>query len=305
MHRRRAIRALFGGAASCTKALLASSEVSADERDYTIHSEVRLVLLDISVTDSRGSIVSGLPKESFQVREDGRLQSITVFEDGDIPVTVGLVVDESRSMTTKRTDVLAAAETFIQASNPKDEIFVLNFNDKVRRGLPEGILFSDDPRQLRAALDMGRAQGKTALNDAIVAGLDQLELGRRAKKALVVVSDGGDNASQHARGEMLERVEASIATIYTIGLFDEEDPDRNPAILKRLAVISGGETYFPRDAAGTIPVCRKIAKDIRSRYTVGYVPRPENGNGLRHVHVLVSAAGRTGLRARTRTTYRY
>src|SRR5208283_3709325 len=142
--------------------------------------------------------------------------------------------------TPKRADTLAAAEIFIEESNPRDEIFVINFNDSVRRGLPPGTLFSDDLQQLRAALQRGVPEGKTALHEAIMAGLKQLDLGTRDKKALVVISDGGDNASQHKRPEVLDLVERSIATIYAVGLFDNDDPDRDPAILHRLARISGG-----------------------------------------------------------------
>jgi VWFA-related protein len=305
MNRRSAMTTLLAAGAGswCSKAALAAPSTS---DDFTIHSDVKLVLLDVSVTDSHGRFVSGLPQESFRVLENGRPQQITVFENRDIPVTVGLIVDESRSMTPKRPAAITAAEVFIAESNPNDQIFVLNFNDDVRRGLPASVLFSDRIEELRSALDRGRPQGKTALNDAIIEGIRQLEEGRRQKKMLVVISDGGDNASHHRTLEMFNIVEDSVATIYTIGLFEEEDPDRNPGVLKRLAAVSGGDAYFPPDAAGTIPVCRKIAKDIRARYTVGYVPPAENGKGrIRYVGVEVSAPGQRHLHARTRTRYRY
>jgi Ca-activated chloride channel family protein len=276
------------------------------QSDFTIRSDVRLVLLDVSVKDREGGFVSGLSKENFSVFENGRPQPITVFANGDVPVTAGILVDESFSMRPKRDDVLTAAQTFIEESNPHDEIFVLNFNDRVTRGLPEPTLFSDNIQQLRSALQQGVPQGKTALNDAVVAGLKQLELGRRDKKTLIVISDGGDNASLHKRPEMLNMVEKSTATIYTIGLYDADDPDRDPGILKELARISGGEAYFPKDPSGMVPVCRRIAKDIRSRYTIGYLPPAENGAGsMRHIRVRVSAPGRARLIARTRTSYRY
>ena len=274
--------------------------------DFVLRSEVRLVLLDVSVQDRRGGFAKGLSQENFSVFENGLAQPITVFADTDLPVTVGVLVDESRSMAPKRSQVISAAEAFIRASNPRDEVFVLNFNDTVKRGLPKGVLFSDDIQQLRSALFKGVPQGRTSLNDAIVAGLDQLEQGRRDKKTLIVISDGGDNASQHTRHEMLNRVERSIATIYTIGLFDKDDPDTNPGILKQLARISGGKVFFPTDPSQMPGVCRDIAKDIRTRYTIGYLPRPGSGtNSIRRVRVRVSAKGGTKLIARTRTSYRY
>jgi len=277
-----------------------------DEPGFTIRSDVRLVLLDVSVKDRAGALVSGLSKESFAVRENGRPQTITVFANEDLPVTVGIVVDESASMRSKRTEVLTAAMTFVKESNAQDEIFILNFNDKVKRGLPEGVLFSDNTQQLRDALYRGAPQGKTAFNDAVIAGLKQLQLGRRDKKTLVVISDGGDNASQHTRKEMLAMADGSIATIYTIGIYDADDPDRDPGILRELARISGGEAYFPESLDDMVPVCQRIAKDIRARYTLGYVPKADNGAGsLRHISVHVSAPGRGKLTAHTRTSYRY
>jgi Ca-activated chloride channel homolog len=285
--------------------LLAASPVE-DQPDYTIRSDVRLVLLDVSVKDREGGFVSGLSRDNFTVSENGRPQPITAFAHDDIPVTVGILVDESFSMTPKRVAVLTAAQTFIEESNPHDEVFVLNFNDKVRRGLPDRVLFSDNVLQLRSALHRGIPEGKTALNDAIVAGLNQLELGRRDKKTLVVISDGGDNASEHKRGEMLDMVERSVATIYTIGLYDADDADRDPGILRELAKISGGEAYFPESPPGMIPVCRRIAKDIRTRYTIGYIPQVENGPGsVRHIRVRVKTQDHRKLSVRTRSSYSY
>jgi VWFA-related protein len=304
MNRRLAIRSLIIGAAGSLFSKLPAAH-PIEQQDFVIRSDVRLVLLDVSVKDRAGGFASGLSKDNFAIFENGAAQPITVFASNDVPVTVGILVDESRSMVPKRADVLSAAETFIAESNPQDEIFVLNFNDSVKRGLPEGVLFSDNPDQLRSALYRGTPKGRTALDDAVVDGLKQLELGRRDKKALVVISDGGDNASQHTRREVLDLVERNIATIYTIGLFEAGDPDWNPGLLKRLAGISGGETHFPTDPEEMTAVCRTIAKDIRARYTIGYVPPVKNGGSLRHIRVNVSAAGRSRLVARTRESYRY
>src|ERR1700691_3665719 len=304
MNRRAAIRNLMvAGAVSFLGRQLKAT--APDNPDFVIRSDVRLVLLDVSVKDRDGGWVSGLSKNTFRVDENGAPQDITVFADNDIPVTVGILVDNSRSMTPKRGEVLTAALTFIGDSNPRDEIFVLNFNDTVKRGLPQGVLFSDDLGQLRGALSRGFPEGRTALNDAVVDGLRQLEQGKRDKKTLIVISDGGDNASRHTRREMFDAVERSLATIYTIGLFDTGDPDRNPGILKRLANITGGTAYFPDNEHDMIDACRRIAKDIRTRYTVGYAPLASNGGSLRRVRVRVSAPGRTGLSARTRLGYRY
>ncbi len=305
MKRRTAIRSLMvAGAVSFLKPGWLAA-FSGDEPDFVIHSDVRLVLLDVSVKDRDGGFITGLSKDDFHVDENGVRQDISVFADNDIPVTVGIVVDNSRSMASKRAEVLLSAMAFIEGSNPRDEIFVLNFNDTVKAGLPQPMLFSDDIRLLRSALARGFAEGRTALNDAIVDGLAQLKLGKRDKKTLVVISDGGDNASEHKRGQMLDMVERSIATIYTIGLFDTEDADRDPRILKKLAGISGGQAYFPAGEDDLKEVCTSIAKDIRRRYTIGYQPMASNGGALRRIHVRVSAPGRERIIARTRTSYRY
>jgi VWFA-related protein len=305
MNRRAAIRNLMvAGAVSFFGRPLKAAPPD-DPADFVLRSDVRLVLLDVSVKDRDGGWVAGLSKDNFHVDENGAPQDITVFANNDIPVTIGILVDNSRSMTPKRAEVLAAATTLIEESNPHDEIFVLNFNDTVKRGLPRDKLFSDDLPQLRAALSRGIPEGRTALNDAVVDGLQQLEQGKRDKKTLVVISDGGDNASTHKRAAMLDAVERSLATIYTIGIFDPGDEDRDPGILKKLARITGGMAYFPTDADDLTETCKSIAKDIRTRYTVGYAPAPKNGVSPRQIHVRVSAPGRAGLMARTRLSYRY
>jgi Ca-activated chloride channel homolog len=295
----------------CVAALiLAAPPVWASLQDdsqpaFTIHSDVRLVLLDVAVKDRSGALVPNLSKDNFTVLEDGKPQPITVFAHEDLPVTIGILVDESRSMTPKRQDVLMAAQTFIAESNPKDEVFVLNFNDKVSRGLPDSMLFSDDLEQLRTALDRGVPRGKTALNDAVAAGLKQLELGRRDKKALIVISDGGDNASKITRPDVLAMVEKSLATIYAVGLYDPEDQEHDLGLLKQLTRISGGEAFFPMEPEKTIPICRSIAKEIRTRYTIGYLPPAAAQPGMaRHIRVQVSVPGAGNLVVKTRSGYR-
>jgi VWFA-related protein len=309
MKRRAAIRnILMAGAVSFVPRLV-GGQVGAQPQDdpqgFTIRSEVRLVLLDVSVKDRAGVFVPGLVKDNFQVFENGVLQPITIFAHEDLPVTVGILVDESWSMLPKREDVLSGAEALIAEGNPKDEIFVLNFNERVRRGLPEGQLFSDDIQQLKTALYRGSPAGRTALYDAVFDGLNQLELGHRDKKALIVISDGGDNASRHKRPEVVDKLDRSPATVYTVGVYDSDDQDRSPGILKHLAGVSGGEAFFPQSFTEIPGVCRGIAKEIRTRYTVGYNPQPSNGSALRQIRVKVSTPSHASLIARTRTRYRY
>ncbi|HEX3743019.1 MAG TPA: VWA domain-containing protein [Bryobacteraceae bacterium] len=305
MERRTAIYGLLiAGAASIVRRG-AAREPQAEPQGFTIHSDVRLVVLDVSVKDRSGGLVPGLARNNFAVFENGTQQHIAVFGREDLPVTVGILVDDSRSMGPKRPDVITAARTLIAEGNPRDETFILNFNETVRRGLPENELFSSDIRSLSTALYRGRADGRTALYDAVYDGLKQLDLGHREKKALVLISDGGDNASRHDRHDIFDKLDGSIATIYAVGLYDDDDMDQSPGVLKHLAGVSGGEAYFPASPADMTDVCRAIAKDIRTRYTIGYVPPAINGGSLRHVHVKVTAPSHPRLTARARTQYRF
>jgi Ca-activated chloride channel family protein len=284
------------------KASSAEAKASESNKDFTIQTTSRLVLLDVSVKDSSGGFVSGLTKDSFKVFENGKPQDISQFANSDIPVTAGIAVDESGSMRPKRQQVVTAALAFIQASNPMDEMFVVNFNEKPRRGLPDDILFTDNTQQLRSALWQGDPEGRTALYDAIEMSLHQLEFGRQAKKTLIVISDGGDNHSTHKMQDVMQEVLSSLVTIYTVGIYDEDDPEKNEGVLKNLAHVSGGVFYHPQNLDEIIPICRQIAKDIRTRYTIGYIPSVE-GRAERHVKVVAASSDHPKLIVRTRTSY--
>ena len=168
--------------------------------------------------------------------------------------------------------------------------------------MPDDVLFSDNPQQLRAALWQGDPEGRTALYDAIEMSLHQLEFGRQDKKTLVVISDGGDNHSKHTLQEVMQDVLSSLATIYTVGIYDEDDPESNEGVLKKLAQVSGGVFYHPKTLDEIVPICRQIAKDIRTRYTIGYVPSAE-GKAERHIKVVASSPDHPKLVVRTRTNY--
>ena len=290
--------------ASAQNPVLASSKLPSD-KDFTIRSDVRLVLLDVSVKDSSGGFVSGLTKDNFTVYEDGKPQNIVQFANQDIPVTVGIVMDESGSMRPKQNEAITAAMTFIQSSNPQDEVFVINFNEKVYHGLPDTVLFTDNTTLLRKALQSTPPEGRTALYDAIFASLHQLDMGRRDKKTLVLISDGGDNVSTHTRKEVQHKVNESLATVYTVGIFDPDDPDKNPDVLKWLANVSGGVAYFPEKLQDIVPVCRQIAKDIRTRYTIAYIPPEGKPGTLRHIKVVATSPEHAKLICRTRSQYAY
>ena len=283
----------------------ASAQDSFPGAEFKIRADVELVLLDISVKSLAGGYVTGLSKDRFQIYENGVPQKITEFAAEDVPVAVGLVMDDSGSMKSRRASLIAAGLGFVEASNPKDQIFVVNFNDKARLGLPQSTPFTDNINLLRAALSRHSPEGRTALYDAVALALKHLEGGRRDKKTLVVVSDGGDNSSVHRFKDVMRLIEKSAVTVYTVGISDPGDPDRNPGVLKRIASVSGGECFLPGEFEPILPICQRIAKDIRSRYTIGYLPiRTSDKSAVRKIRVVASAPNQQKLIVRTRTEYR-
>ena len=284
--------------------MLIGAGAAAQEQEYKISAHAELVLLDVGVKDKKGGYVSNLTKDNFKIFENGKPQVITQFANDDVPVTVGLVIDNSGSMQPKRPEVITAGLAFIHASNPEDEIFITHFNDRAKLSLPPDTPFSGDAGILRSALLSDPAAGKTALYDAVLLSLNHLQAGKKDKKTLVLVSDGGDNASVHTSKDVMPAVQESRATIYTIGIFDDEDPDRNPGLLRRLANISGGEAFFPKQLPEVIGICRQIAKDIRTRYTIGYVPvRTDEKGAVRSIKVAVTGTDRHDLIVHARTSY--
>jgi VWFA-related protein len=271
--------------------------------DFQISTDVFMVLLDVGVKDSRGGYVSNLKKDNFRIEENGVEQKVVSFNSGDIPVEAGLVLDDSGSMRNKRADVNQAGVDFVKASNPRDQIFVVNFNDHVRMGLPPAIPFTDNIDLLRAALSKDRPEGRTALYDAIALALQHLDQGQEGKKTLVIVSDGGDNFSTVNQAKALSLIEESHATIYTVGIYDPEDEDRNPRLLEKIARISGGESFFPESPSDIGQVFDKIARDIRNRYTIGYIPTTGGTNRLRHIKVTASSPDHGRLLIRARASY--
>ena len=274
------------------------------ESDFKISTSVEMVLLDVAVQDSRGGYVSKLPKEAFRVEENGVAQTIKAFSNADVPVEVGLVMDASGSMRTRRADVNAAGVAFVEKSNPEDQIFVVNFNDTVKEGLPHSAPFTDSIDLLRKALSTGIPEGRTVLYDAIAEALHHLDQGNRDKKTLVLVTDGGDNRSKIGLEQIMQMIIESHTTIYTVGIFDPEDPYSKPGVLRRIAAVSGGESFMPKTSAQVVPICEKIAKDIRNRYTLGYIPSRDAGAGVRKIKVTATAPDRGRLIVTSRTSYK-
>ena len=241
---------------------------------------------------------------NFEVYEDGVRQTIKLFQHEDVPVTVGLLVDHSSSMRHKLAEVVAAARTFIQSSSPEDQMFVVNFNEKVTMGLPEAVGFTDSSAELERAIFRTPAGGMTALYDAVAVAQQKLQAGTHDKKVLIVISDGGDNASAHSLAEVLKIAERSSALIYTIGIFDPDDEDKNPDVLRRLARATGGDAFLPDKLDDVVAICERIARDIRHQYTLGYISSNAAKPAVyRSIRVVARSAGNGKLVVRTRSGY--
>lgn len=269
-----------------------------------IRINVELVVLHVAVLNRDRLPVAGLGKADFRIFEDNVAQEIESFTHADVPVTVGLVIDNSSSMRPKRAEIIAAALAFARTINAKDQLFLVNFNEHVTFGLPAGMLFTSDPDQMELALSTVAAEGKTALYDAVAAALEHSKKGKRDKQVLIVVSDGADNASGHDAARVITLAKQSDAIIYTIGIYTPEDPDRNPGSLKQLARSTGGEAFLPGSSKEATAICQRIARDIRSQYTITYEPTNMKYDGnYRVIKVKAGSPGGEQLRVRTRAGY--
>ena len=269
-----------------------------------LSSRTDLVALPVSVTNGRGDFVSGLTVANFNVLEDGRPQKVEFFEQENTPLTVGLIVDHSGSMAPKLRDVAAAVLAFAHSSNHDDEMFVVDFDDSVSVELLHGKPFTSDPEELSEAVAAVSARGQTALYDAIAEGFVHLKLGQWNKRALLIVSDGGDNISRNTFNQVLAMARSSHAVIYAIGLLSESGQEENPGILRRLCRDTGGIAFFPAKDTSIEATMNQIARDLRGQYMLGYVPPANPGSAEFHkVDVKVSASGRGTLHVRSRTGY--
>jgi len=276
------------------------SAQDAPPKVFSARSEV--VVVHVTVTDGKARPIAGLPREAFTLYEDGRPETVSFFHNEDNPVTVGLVLDCSSSMQRRREAVIAAGLAFAQSSHPKDEMFTVNFNENVWDGLPPSMPFTTNVDDLRAALARTTARGKTALYDGLSTALTHLNDGHEQKKVLILVSDGGDNASSSKFEDVLGLALRMDALIYTISIPDQYDPDAKPDVLKKLARATGGEAFFPRKLDEVTEVLQRIAHDIRSGYTLGYSPSHDTP-GYRPIRVAVKSAEGKKLNVRARSGY--
>lgn len=276
---------------------------SSDSGVFVFHKQVDEVLLHATVIDDKQHIVTNLEQGDFTVYEDGRPQTITSFRHEDIPVAMGIVVDNSGSMREKRQKVNAAALNLVRSSNPSDEVFIVNFNDEYYLDQD----FTSSIKKLKDGLEKIEARGGTALYDAVVASADHLKKDAKLeKKVIFVVTDGEDNESGESLEQAVRRLQAENGpTVYSIGVLEkEEHPRRAKRALQTMSERTGGIAFFPQTLDEVDAISRTVAHDIRTQYTIGYKPtRPKSQGGYRQVKVDARAHGHGKLIVRTKSGY--
>ncbi len=292
------------GSAGQAVAPNAAQEPDSDNGIFVFRKQVEEVVLHATVVDDKQRIVTSLDKGDFNVYEDGHPQTITSFRHEDIPVAMGIVVDNSGSMREKRQKVNAAALNLVRSSNPNDEVFIVNFNDEYYLDQD----FTSSIKKLKEGLEKIEARGGTALYDAVVASAEHLKKDAKLdKKVIFVVTDGDDNESS----ETLERAVRHLQgdggpTVYAIGILEkEEHPKHAKRALQIMSERTGGLAFFPKTLDEVDAISREVAHDIRSQYTIGYKPTtPKNQGGYRQVKVDARSRSYGGkLTVRTKSGY--
>ncbi|MGA8027495.1 MAG: VWA domain-containing protein [Bryobacteraceae bacterium] len=263
-------------------------------------ADTRLVVLHASVTDRKGKLLTNLNKDSFKVFENGQPQQVKLFRREDVPVSLGIIIDDSGSMSTKRTRVEAAALAMVRESNRQDEVFIVNFNDDAFLDVP----FTNDPRKLEQGLARIDSRGGTAMRDAINMSLDYMKTdAKKDKKVLMIITDGNDNASTVSLEKVVTRSNQSDTLIYAIGLFTDEE--KHEAVKARRALneltgATGGLAFYPKEVADVQALAVEVAHDIRSQYTITYTPTIQALDGsYRQIKVTVDAPGKPVVRTRS------
>jgi Ca-activated chloride channel homolog len=276
-------------------ALLLTAELYAQFR-----ADTRLVVLHASVADKHGKLLTNLKQGAFKVFENGQPQQVKIFRREDVPVSLGIIIDDSGSMMTKRARVEAAALSLVRESNRQDEVFIVNFNDDWFLDVP----FTDDIRKMEQGIAKIDSRGGTAMRDAISASLDYMrEKAKKDKKVLLIITDGNDNASNTSLEKIVARSNQSETLVYAIGLFTEEEKHEGAKArraLNELTNTTGGLAFYPKDVSEVQALAVEIAHDIRSQYTIAYTPAIQELDGsYRQIKVTVDGPGKPVVRTRS------
>jgi Ca-activated chloride channel family protein len=308
IYNRRRFRAISIGTVLAIAAIAAQSPqtpaTNQDEKATIFRSDTRLVVLHATVADKNGRFVTGLPREAFTVFENGAQQEIRNFRNEDVPVSLGLVIDNSGSMRDKRAKVEAAALALVKDSNPQDEVFVVNFNDEAFNDLPQGKDFTNNIKEMEQALTRIDSRGGTAMRDAIRMSIDHVkEKARKDKKVLVTVTDGNDNSSVVNLENLVRSAQQSEVLVYAVGILSEEErreANRARKALETVTQATGGQAFFPKELSEVDRIAHQVARDIRNQYTIVYSPSNGAMDGtFRRIKVSVKAQGNPVVRTRS------
>jgi Ca-activated chloride channel homolog len=287
----------------CSLAAAALLALQAQDAPTIFHADTRIVVCHTTVFDKTGHLVTSLPQSAFTVFENKVKQEIRKFRREDVPVALGLVIDNSGSMRNKLGKVEAAALALVEASNRDDEVFIVNFNDTAYLDNPAGKEFTNNIAELEQALRRIDARGGTAMRDAIQMSIDHLKKAHRDKKVLVVITDGNDNSSVVNMERIMKNAHQSDVLIYGVGLLTEEEhreAGRARRALNDLAEATGGKTFFPKEVEEVGAIAKQVAHDIRSQYTIEYSPANAAMDGtFRAIRIAVKAPGNPSVRTRS------
>jgi VWFA-related protein len=279
--------------------VLYSRALAQDGGPAVFRSDTRLVVLHASVVDKSGKLVTNLPQQAFKVYENGAEQAIKVFKREDVPVSMGILIDDSGSMRDKRAKVAAASLALVKASNPQDEVFVVNFNDEAYLDQP----FTNDISKMEQALEKIDSRGGTAMRDAISMSIDYMkQKAKKDKKVILLVTDGNDTASSETLEKLVQKARQSEILVYGIGLLNEEEPreaKKAQRALRALTEASGGLAYYPKMLAEVDKIALQVAHEIRNQYIIAYSPNDQSLDGsFRQIKVTVNGPGRPTVRTR-------
>jgi VWFA-related protein len=299
MHRRNSgLLVVFATCAALAQQPALPPAASEQDEIPTFSSDTRLVVLQATVFDKSGKLLTDIPQSAFKVYENGVEQPIKIFRREDVPVSMGIIIDNSGSMAQKRTSVAAAALALVKASNPQDEVFIVNFSDDAYLDQP----MTGDIKKLEEALDRLDARGGTAMRDALSMSIDYVKKGKKDKKVLLVITDGDDNASNESLEQLVRKAQQSEVLIYSIALLDDEVPRRAKnarRALKELAELSGGQDFYPKTLAEVEQITPRVAHEIRNQYTIAYSPLNQTLDGtFRQIKVLINGYNKPTVRTR-------
>src|SRR5262245_3356183 len=281
---------------------LAWAQEEEKEETFKLNVDVDLVEVHVNVTDEYDHPIGNLTKSNFRLTEDRIQQDITVFKHEDIPVSLGLVIDNSRSIEPRKQRLDAAALSFVRKGNPEDETFIIHFDDEVR--LEQD--FTADIGDLEKTLDASKPFGQTAIYDALILALEHMEKAKHQKQAILLITDGIDNSSKHSLTEAVDAAKRARVAVYTVGLLSQSGGQQAEDSLIEIAEVSGGRAFFPQNVDQAHMVMERVARDLREQYTLGYFPSNPNLAGKwRSVRVDVTPPLGFSPKAKLNANYRH